>query len=86
MNGILEVIRKGEQDNFVSFLQSEHALHVSKFNQDKMSYGCDVSGLIHLGKGVPVATHPAGVVLSGEACGTGARTSLVFDSEVQYLE
>ncbi len=86
MTGILDVIRNGEQDNFVSFLQAERALLVSKINHDIGSYGCDVPGLIHLGNGVPVSTHPAGVILAGEPCGTGTRASLIFESEIQYLD
>lgn len=86
MNNILDVIRSGEKDEFVSFLLSERALITSKINSHTSSYGCDVPGLIHLGVGIPSSTHPGGVILSGAPCGTGTKTSLVFDSEVQYLD
>jgi NDP-sugar pyrophosphorylase family protein len=86
MKGILDVVRTSEKDDFVSFLQTERALLVTKINQDIKSYGCDVPGLIHLGSGVPLSTHPAGVILAGEPCGTGTRASLIFESEVQYLD
>jgi hypothetical protein len=86
LSGILDVVFASGKDDFVSFLQTERALLVTKINQDKRSYGCDVPGLIHLGRGVPGPTHPAGVILAGEPCGTGTRTSLIFESEVQYLD
>ena len=86
MNGILDVVRTSEKDDFVAFLQTERALLVNKINQDKKSYGCDVPGLIHLGSGVPDPTHPAGVILAGEPCGTGTQSTLIFESEIQYLE
>ena len=86
MNGILDVVRKSEEDDFVSFLLSERALFLNKINHDKKSYGCDVPGLIHLGRGVPCVTHPPGVILAGEPCGTGTRSILIFESEVQYLD
>lgn len=86
MNEILNVLRTGEKDDFVSFLQSENAFLKTKFRLPQNSYGCDVPNLIHLGRGVPAADHPAGIVLAGDPVGTGGRACLVFESEVQYLD
>lgn len=86
MSKIIQEMAAGKADDFLIFLEEIHGIDKTKIHTETKSYNCNVSNLIHLGRGHALPDHPPGIVLSGEAIAKGAGKCLVFDGEVQRLD